>query len=189
MYFGKLVHLRALEMDDLDVLMKYINNIETRRYLGSLLPNSRFAEEKWLETAVAADPWRDGKIVLAIEDKSTHEFLGTISLFDISRQHRHAELGISIWNPDGRDKGYGTDAVMTMLWVGFHILGLNNIYLHAIAHNARALRTYEKAGFKRVGIFRRHMYSMGEFQDEVAMDILKDEFMERYPSGTSVADV
>lgn len=188
MYYGKHVHLRSIEMNDLDVLMKYINNVDTRRYLGSLLPNSRLSEEKWLEGASTADPWRDGRIVFAIEERKSLTFLGTTSLFDISRAHRHAELGISIWNPEGRNKGYGTDATLVTLWVGFHVLGLNNIYLYALEHNKRALRTYEKAGFKKIGIFREHMYSMGTFQNAIAMDILREEFLERYPPGTSILE-
>ncbi len=186
MYTGKLVCLRSLEMEDLDVLMRFINNVDTRQYLGSLLPNSRLSEEKWLEGSCTAQPWKDGRIVFAIEEKKSHEFLGTGSLFDISSAHRHAELGISIWNPEGRDKGYGTEAVLLILWVGFHVLGLNNIYLYALEHNARAIRTYEKTGFKRIGIFREHMYSMGKFRNAIAMDILRDEYLEKYPPGTMI---
>jgi len=175
-------------MDDLDILMEYINNVETRQYLGSLLPNSRLSEEKWLEGASTADPWKDGRILFAIEEKETKEFLGTCSLFSISKGHGHAELGISIWNPSGRNKGYGTDATLVTLWVGFHVLGLNSIYLYALEHNKRALRTYEKAGFQRIGVFRKHMYSMGKYQDAVAMDITKDEFLERYPPGSMISE-
>ncbi|MFW9932157.1 MAG: GNAT family N-acetyltransferase [Candidatus Thorarchaeota archaeon] len=188
MYSGAHIYLRALEMEDLDSLMKFINNVETRQYLGSLLPNSRLSEEKWLEGASTADPWKDGKIVFAIVEKTSQELLGTASLFSISKAHGHAEFGISIWNPEGRDKGYGTDAALVTLWVGFHVLGLNNIYLYALEHNTRAIRTYEKAGFKKIGVFREHMYSMGKFQNAIAMDILKDEFMKKYPPGTMISD-
>jgi RimJ/RimL family protein N-acetyltransferase len=175
-------------MEDLDDLMNYINNIDTRQYLGSLLPNSRLSEEKWLKSASTAHPWRDEEMVFAVENKKTSEFLGTASLFDISKNHRHAELGISIWNPDGRGKGYGTDAVLVILWIGFHVLGLNNIYLHALEHNVRAIHVYEKVGFKKVGIFREIMYSMGKFQNAVAMDIIKSDFMEEYPPGTRISE-
>ncbi len=184
MYYGELVKLRALEMDDLDILMKYLNNLDTKRLLGSALPHSKRAEEKWLESSSTADPWKDGVIPLAVEDKKTGEFLGTTSLFDISKQHRHAELGIALWNPEGRDKGYGTDTVNVVLWIGFHILGLNNIYLYALGSNARAIRSYEKAGFKHIGVFREMLYSMGKFQNVVAMDIVRKEFLERFPPGT-----
>ena len=85
MYLGELVRLRAIEVDDLDILMEYLNNLETRQFLGSMLPHSRKAEKEWLESASTADPWKDGRIVFAIEDKKTGEFLGTTSFFDISK--------------------------------------------------------------------------------------------------------
>jgi RimJ/RimL family protein N-acetyltransferase len=184
MYEGKLVRLRALEMDDLDPLMKYINNVETRRYLGSQLPNSRKSEQEWLESSTTADPWKDGRITLAIEDKKSGDFLGTISFFDISKQNRHAEFGIAVWNTESQNKGIGTDATITMLWVGFHVLGLNNIYLYVHGENERAQHVYEKVGFKKIGVFRQMVFSMGKFHDHIAMDILKSEFFERYPPGT-----
>ena len=73
-----------------------------------------------------------------------------------------------------------------MLWVGFHILGLKNIYLYALAHNERAIRAYEKAGFKHAGVFRKSIFVEGDFVDSVAMDIIDEEFFERYPPGTTV---
>jgi RimJ/RimL family protein N-acetyltransferase len=97
-------------------------------------------------------------------------------------------LGISIWNPEGRGKGYGTDTVLVLLWVGFHVLGLNNIYLYALERNARAIHVYEKVGFRKVGVFREIMYSMGQFQNAVAMDITKSDFMKQYPPGTRIAE-
>ncbi|MHA1637433.1 MAG: GNAT family N-acetyltransferase [Candidatus Thorarchaeota archaeon] len=184
MYYGEKIRLRALELDDLDIILKYWNHVEIRRYLGSMIPMSRKAEQEWLERATVSNPWKDGSFVLAIEEKETCEFLGTISLFDISKQNRHAEFGIAIHNPENLSKGYGTDATQTMLWIGFHVLGLNNIYLYALVGNKRAIRSYEKAGFKKIGVFRKMTYSMGKFQDLVAMDILSEEFLEKFPPGT-----
>jgi RimJ/RimL family protein N-acetyltransferase len=186
LYYGDLVKLRALELTDLDIILKYWNNLEIRRFLGSTLPNSYEAEKAWLERATKLDPWRDGELVLAIEDKQTGEFIGTTSLFDISRQHRHAEFGIALHNPANLSKGYGTDTARVMLWVGFHVIGLNNIYLYALAHNARAIRCYEKAGFKHVGVFKEIMYVLGKFEDATAMEVLRSEFMELYPPGVQV---
>lgn len=184
MYHGEKVRLRALELDDLDIILKYWNQVEIRRYLGSMIPMSRKAEQEWLERATVSNPWKDGSFVLAIEDKETCEFLGTTSFFDISKQNRHAEFGIAIHNPENLSKGYGTDSTQTMLWIGFHVLGLNNIYLYALAENGRAIRAYEKAGFKRIGVFRQMVYSMGEFKDLIAMDILNEDFLEKFPPGT-----
>ena len=186
MYYGERVKLRALEMEDLDIIMKHFNNLELRQYLNSQIPMSRHAERQWLERSTTMDPWKDGEMTLAIENKESGEFLGTVSLFDISKQHKRAEFGIAIHKPDNLGKGYGTDTTRVMLWVGFHILGLNSIYLITMGGNVRAQKAYEKAGFKDAGVFRQGAYVQGAFHDFIIMDILKDEFFETYPPGTSV---
>lgn len=186
MYYGEKVRLRALEMTDLDKILEHWNTFEMRRFLGGALPFSENAEREWLERATKSKPWKDGEIVLAIEDKHTSQFLGTTSLFGISTQSRRAELGIAIHNKDNFGKGYGTDALRVMLWIGFHILGLHSIYLYHAAFNERGRRAYEKVGFKPVGAFREVVYMEGQRYDLMAMDILKSEFLEEYPPGSHV---
>ena len=113
--------------------------------------------------------------------------MGTASLFDISNDRRRAEFGIAIHNPEKMSKGYGTDATRLMLWIGFHLLGLNSIFLYTLSFNERAQRAYEKAGFKRAGIFRKSIFTGGDFHDLIIMDVLKDEFFEEFPPGTLIA--
>lgn len=189
MYYGEMVRLRALEMEDLDLILKYWNNLELRQFLATAWPMSRNAERKWLERATMMNPWKDGEMVLAVEDKKTNEFLGTVSLFDISKQHQKAEFGIAIHNPENYGKGYGTDTTRVMLWVAFHILGLNTIFLPTLASNKRAQRAYEKAGFKSAGVLRQSAYMLGKFHDFVIMDVTKEDFFETYPPGTEVGQL
>ncbi|MFW9892297.1 MAG: GNAT family N-acetyltransferase [Candidatus Thorarchaeota archaeon] len=186
MYYGEKVKLRALEMADLDIIMKHWNNLELRQYLDNQIPMSRHAEQNWLERATTLDPWKDGSMILAIEDKKSGEFLGSVSLFNIAKQHKRAEFGIAIHKPENMGKGYGTDTTRVMLWVAFHILGLNSVNLLTLDDNQRAQKAYEKAGFKRAGVFRQGAYLKGVFHDFIIMDILKDEFFETYPPGTSI---
>ena len=121
---------------------------------------------------------------LAITDKQTGAFLGFVHLEDIKRPHSRAEFGISIQDPDNQSKGYGTDATRVMLWVGFNILGLNSIYLDTMEDNERSIRTYEKVGFKRVGILRKTEFIDGAYKGLLIMDILRGEFEKANPSFT-----
>ena len=188
MYYGERVKLRALEMSDLDNIMKGWNNFEMRRFLNGAMPMSQNMEKEWLEKATKAKPWQDGSITLAIEDKKTGEFLGTAGIFDINKQTQRAEFGIAIHSPENWGKGYGTDATKVMLWIGFQVLGLNSIYLYTASYNERGQKAYEKAGFKTVGTFRQAVFIEGQFHNFIAMDILKDEFLEVYPPGKVVGE-
>jgi RimJ/RimL family protein N-acetyltransferase len=188
MYFGKLVRLRPIEPEDLDSIMKHWNNLEMRQWVAHALPISRAKEREILDKISKFDPWKDGHMVLAIEDKKSKEYLGTTSLDQISKQNRTAEFGISILDPKNCGKGYGTDAIKVMLWVGFNILGLESVSLFTFSKNERAQRAFKSAGFKEAGVRRRGIFTMGEFRDLIMMDILKDEFFERYSPGVSIED-
>lgn len=176
MYYGELTCVRAVEPSDIDEVMKYWNDLTFRRLLGPPIPWSRKFLETWLQRRVDASPWRNGLIELAISEKTTGAFLGFVHLEDIKRPHSRAEFGISIQNPDNQSKGYGTDATRVILWVAFNILGLHSVYLDTMEDNLRAIRMYEKVGFKRVGILRETEFIDGEYKGLLLMDILRDEF-------------
>ncbi|MHA2046972.1 MAG: GNAT family N-acetyltransferase [Candidatus Thorarchaeota archaeon] len=125
-------------------------------------------------------------MTLAIEDKKSREYLGSVSLMNISKQNRNAELGIVIMDPQNFGKGFGTDAINVMLWVGFNILGLESVHLSTFQINERAQKAFRSAGFKECGVRRRGIFTMGEFRDLLTMDILKEEFFERYPLGSTI---
>ncbi|MGD9396760.1 MAG: GNAT family protein [Candidatus Thorarchaeota archaeon] len=189
MYTGELVRLRALEVTDLDDIMKFYNTLELRRFLGPPIVRSRRYLEQWLLKVSVWNPWKDGHLYLAVEEKHSREFLGLARIEDVRLPHNRAEVGISIYNPEKRGKGFGTDAMLVLLGIGFHILGLNSIYLDTIEDNERSIKVYEKIGFKRVGILRETEYMDGAHKGLLIMDILRKEFIEKYPDGTfSVPD-
>jgi RimJ/RimL family protein N-acetyltransferase len=181
MYHGELVTLRALEMSDLDDILRFYNTLEFRQHVGPPIVRSRKYMEEWLQKVSMWDPWRDGHLYMAIIENTTGKFVGGAALQDVRLPHNRAELSISIYDPEDRGKGYGGDAVLVLLRVGFHILGLNSIYLDTMEDNERAIHLYEKIGFKRVGILRETEYMEGGHKGLMIMDILRDEFMDRYP--------
>ncbi|TFG31519.1 N-acetyltransferase [Candidatus Thorarchaeota archaeon] len=182
MYFGKRVYLRSLDTSDFDTIIAHWNSLNFRRYLGVPLPRSRRYMEIWLEKRSIADPWRDRLLELAIVDKNSNEFIGLVHLEDIRRPHSRAEFGISIHNPKNLSRGFGTDATRVMLWIGFNILNLHSIYLDTMEDNIRAIRTYEKVGFKRVGLLRETEFLDGTYKNLLVMDILRNEFISANPT-------
>ncbi len=184
MYYGDLVCLRAIEDSDLNQVMKHYNQLELRRFLGVPIPRSRHCLEQRLQERGSSDPWADGLLELSITDKQCGEFLGFIHLEHIVKPHNRAELGVSIHNPAHLSRGYGTDAIRVIIWVGFQILGLHSIYLDTMADNERAIHVYEKVGFKRVGILRESEFLDGGFKELLYMDILREDFFRANPEFT-----
>jgi RimJ/RimL family protein N-acetyltransferase len=188
MYYGELVCLRALESSDLEDIMKNWNDWNLRSTIGVPLPHSESSRKEWLNEAMTSSPSKNGALWLAVTDKKKGSFLGHAGLSNIRYPHHRARLSISIYDQSNRSKGYGTDGTRVLLWIGFHILNLESISLDTFPGNEAAVRAYEKAGFKKVGLLRNTEFMGGEFHDLLLMDVIRSEFLEKYPAGTQVGD-
>jgi aminoglycoside 6'-N-acetyltransferase len=59
-----------------------------------------------------------------------------------------------------------------------HERGHHRLTIDPAAHNARAIATYAKLGFKPVGRMRQYERGLdGTFHDGLLMDLLKDEYV------------
>ena len=73
-------------------------------------------------------------------------------------------------------RGAGTDAVRTLARHLVHDLGHHRLVIDPAADNARAIRCYEKVGFRPVGIMRGYERGPdGTFHDSLLMDLLARE--------------
>lgn len=112
----------------------------------------------------------------AVYERATLRPIGKAGLSHVNHMHRTAELGIVIGEPDCVGKGYGTEATRLLLDYAFTAVGLHNVFLRVFAYNTRAIRSYEKAGFKEIGRRREVQRIGGRVFDEVLMDCIATEF-------------
>lgn len=90
------------------------------------------------------------------------------------------ELGIWI----GRDwwgKGYGQDAVRTLVQYAFRHLNLRKVRLEVLAEDERAVGAYRNAGFVEEGRLRAEAWHDGRYQDGLVMAVLRDEWRQAHP--------
>ncbi len=173
MISGERVNLRALEPEDLDNCMSWINDPEVTNNLSiGLWPTSRKSEEAWL--AGRASGTDQANKVLAIETKDGL-YLGNIGLHGIDYVSGAAELGIVIGRKDYWSKGYGTDACRALLRHAFANLRLRKVILRVFGSNDRARKAYEKLGFREVGRLKSHTLKNGVYEDEVVMEVFAEE--------------
>ena len=89
--------------------------------------------------------------------------------------YRHAGIDIFL-SEDVHGQGLGTEAVRTMAEYLIRERGHHRLVIDPAAHNAPAIRAYEKAGFKPVGVMRQYeRLPGGEWHDGLLMDLLADE--------------
>ena len=73
--------------------------------------------------------------------------IGNCSYYNVDLKRSEAEIGIMIGNRDYWGKGYGTDAVTTLVKYVFNSTNLKKLYLKTLDWNFRAQRCFEKSGF------------------------------------------
>lgn len=94
---------------------------------------------------------------------------------ELDAEYRHAGMDIFIVEP-GQGRGLGTDAVRTLARHLVNDLGHHRLVIDPAADNARAIRCYEKVGFRPVGIMREYERGPdGSFHDSLLMDCLARE--------------
>lgn len=175
---GKRVRLRSFELSDLDVIMKFWNNLELRNLVGSadLGPSSRNDEEEWIRNT-----WKERKerkaFMFAIETIADNKLIGGTGIFGIGWTNRSATFGMSIYDQNNRGKGYGQETTKLILDFAFKILNLNRVELEVFDFNKQAQKCYLKVGFKEVGRKRKEHFIDGEYHDTIIMDILRDEWL------------
>jgi RimJ/RimL family protein N-acetyltransferase len=106
----------------------------------------------------------------------TGELIGRLGYYNIDYRRREAELGIVIGEKEYWGKGYGSEAIKTLLAHVFEETRLNRIYLSTYTENERAQRAFEKCGFRKIGRSRRFSLDRGSY-DEVQMEIYRDEWL------------
>lgn len=168
---NKRVVLRALTEADLKKTVRWFNDQEIVQNLENRLPFLTEEQEKDWYNEVITDPT---KLVLAIEAEG-HEHIGNIALSLIDYKNRHACISLVIGEKEQWNKGYGTDAVKTLVRFAFQEMGLHKIYTHIIDSNSQSLKLFEKCGFEKEGILRDWYFLKGGYHDRNIMSIIKNQ--------------
>lgn len=174
MFTGELVTLGPIQRDYLPRYVEWLNDWQVRRFLAPTLPHplTMEDEEAWFNRQREDGDARHFAILTLGEGR----LIGNCGLHSIDWTNRHAVFGIFIGDKDYWGKGYGTDATRALLRFAFEEAGLHRIELEVFAFNQRAIRMYEKVGFRIEGTRKQALYREGAWHDEHIMAILRDEW-------------
>lgn len=172
---GERIYLRPAERDDLETFVRWFADAEVTRHLTFRAPISVAMEEKWFEGMVERQGKTDYHFVICLIDGDRP--IGTAGLHGLDLENGGAEFGISIGEKTEWNRGYGTDTLNAICDFGFGSLRLERIDLLVYEENARAIRSYEKAGFQHEGRLRNAHFGEGHHTDVLIMSLLRDEWL------------
>ena len=163
---GKLVNLRVLEKDDLQLLADWSNNLEF--FSDMWFPQmSRTDWEKRYDSFTPDTKW------FFIEKKDGTK-IGTVFHF---LNGNYMEIGY-ILAPSERKKGYGSEAIKIIVDYLFLSKGLVRVQAITGIDNFASCNALEKAGFTKEGIMRNSGFIRGEWKDGFLYSITREEWKE-----------
>ena len=129
--------------------------------------------EEWIRRQL--DRTEDADSVnFALERREDGALVGSMAL-NVEREHDRAELGYWIGRPYW-GQGFATEAGRAVVSYGFETLRLNRIYAFHFTSNPASGRVLQKIGMRREGCRRRHTLKWGEYLDNEAYGILREEW-------------
>ena len=161
---GERVVLRPLEAADAPALGRIAAEPEVAHWWLGL------TEQDVLEKA---GPDEDA-LVFAVELDG--EVIGLAEAAEeLDPDYRHASIDLFLgaaWT----GRGLGGDTVRTLARWLFDQRGHHRLTIDPALTNERAIRCYERVGFKRVGVLRRYERGVdGEWHDGLLLDLLPEE--------------
>ena len=171
---GEKVLLRAVERGDLPRLWAFNNSLTVELAGGGDPPWPQAFDRLVAEYEKGwSTGGRDGP-AFAIEADA--RLIGVCGLRVAEGANRTAELGITIGDTAYWGRGYGRDAVATLVAYGFDQLNLRRVWLQTHARNQRGIRAYLACGFVEEGRLREHVWSDGGYDDLVCMGVLRSDW-------------
>lgn len=186
---GKFVRLSAFDPEEMSkAISRWNRNSEYYRLLNfSFRPmQSPKQAAKWMEEEVGEIS--PASYYFSIRTLADDTLIGELGLDVVDWSGRDAFVGLGIGEPEYWSKGYGTDVMNALLRYAFLELNLQRVTLTVFEYNPRAIRSYEKAGFRHEGRQRLMLNRAGRRWDDLYMGILREEWLELNGAALGVSE-
>lgn len=172
---GRRVVLRRHKPDDLAAIVRWYADPEVGRLTRyQVLPMSSADIERFFRSRLLSPD----ALAYAIVERGSERLVGFTTFSALDADNGSVLFHITIGERDAWGRGLGTEATELMLEHAFERLGLHRVGLSVFEFNQRAIRAYEKAGFREEGRSREAILRDGRYFDEVQMGILREEWVE-----------
>lgn len=136
-------HLRPLKTDDAPRMLSWMRNPDITQYLQI---GGKDTSQETVLAFIERSRDESENLHRAIVDEFD-EYLGTVSLKHIDREKQEAEYAISM-HPSALGTGASAEGSRQILAIAFDNLKLKRVYLNVLEENRRAVRFYQKFGFR-----------------------------------------
>jgi aminoglycoside 6'-N-acetyltransferase len=132
---------------------------------------------RWWDAPEEGFPWTDDRDATRLTIEVDGAVAGLIEFFEeLTAKYRHATIDLFL-DPALHGRGLGTEAVRKVVRHLIEDRGHHRITIDPATTNLAAIRTYEKVGFKPVGVMRSYERDAdgGGWHDGLLMELLAGE--------------
>ena len=172
---GKIVTLRAIELEDAALLHKWANDPDIWYGLGGWhFPSNSLFTKSWIESLN-----KDNLNQRFAIDTPEHGFIGTVNLVEIDWKNNHAFTGLQLGDKDIRGKGYGIDTFMAIQRYAFEELHLERLDGSVVEYNDAGYGFITKhCGWKEEGRQRNWYFRKNRYWDKIIVGITRTDYFE-----------
>ncbi|HET9825250.1 MAG TPA: GNAT family N-acetyltransferase [Chitinophagaceae bacterium] len=110
-------------------------------------------------------------IAWAITLKNEQKLIGTISFWNVKKEHHRAEIGYAL-HPLFQGKGLMQEAMTPVLDYGFKQMKLHSVEANVNPNNVASIKLLEKNNFVREAYHKENYYYNGKFLDSAIYSLL-----------------
>ncbi len=168
--------LRTFEDRDTAIFASYRSDPEIARYQGWEAPYSLEQAARFVAEMKSLQPGIPGRwYQIAIENKSSREFIGDCAFQILLEDQRQAEIGFTLARAY-QGQGYATEAATHLLEYLFTNLTIHRVRANCDPENKASARLLERLGMRHEGHFIESLWLKGRWYDEDWYAILRREW-------------
>ena len=171
---GEKVFLRAVEMEDIDTLYQFENDVDIWHLSDTIMPFSRFTIEQYVINSMTQDIYSLKQLRLIICETTTKNPVGLIDLYDFNPTHRRAGVGIIIATPYRR-KSYASEALQLLQNYAFSTLQLHQLYCSISEDNKASINLFLQSGFIKTTTRKSWNNKNGKWLDEYFLQLIANK--------------
>jgi Acetyltransferases, including N-acetylases of ribosomal proteins len=150
---NEIIHLRALEPEDLEVLYKWENDSSLWLLGSTLSPYSRYVLKEYISESYKGI-YEQKQLRLMIVLNEGNQTVGMIDLYDFDPHNNRAGVGILLDEAFQR-KGYASMALDLLISYAFSFIKIHQLYAYIPETNVASISLFQKSGFEESGFLKQ----------------------------------
>jgi len=165
--------IRCLRMEDAPAMLDILSDEETVRFWGRPMMTELAQAETY--TRENLEWMEDGHCLYwGLEEKASNRMIGTCTLFRLDSDNRRGEIGYLLNRAYWR-QGLMSEALECVIAYAFGELKLHRLEADTDPDNIASIRTLERFGFQREGLFRDRWLINGRWCDSLMLGLVSGQ--------------